>query len=60
MRGAKSAKWVAGAAIIALAATACGGGDSGKGKGGDNANGAVNPNGWCGSPTPPTAPPPFA
>ncbi|MFD9543267.1 ABC transporter substrate-binding protein [Streptomyces sp. NPDC060022] len=28
MRGAKSAKWVAGAAIIALAATACGGGDS--------------------------------
>ncbi|MER5632993.1 ABC transporter substrate-binding protein, partial [Streptomyces nitrosporeus] len=27
MRGAKSAKWVAGAAIIALAATACGGGD---------------------------------
>lgn len=28
MRGAKSAKWVAGAAIIALAATACGGSDS--------------------------------
>ena len=27
MRGAKSAKWVAGAAIIALAATACGGGN---------------------------------
>ncbi|MFF9346179.1 ABC transporter substrate-binding protein [Streptomyces sp. NPDC014734] len=38
MRGAKSAKWVAGAAIIALAATACGGGDGDKkddaGKGG--------------------------
>ncbi|WP_406383693.1 ABC transporter substrate-binding protein [Streptomyces sp. NBC_01618] len=40
MRGAKSAKWVAGAAIIALAATACGGGDgdkkddAGKGAGG--------------------------
>ncbi|CAM5658019.1 peptide ABC transporter substrate-binding protein [Streptomyces badius] len=28
MRGAKSAKWVAGAAVIALAATACGGSDS--------------------------------
>lgn len=39
MRGAKSAKWVAGAAIIALAATACGGGDGDKkdsaGKGGN-------------------------
>ncbi|MCX4532871.1 ABC transporter substrate-binding protein [Streptomyces sp. NBC_00841] len=46
MRGAKSAKWVAGAAIIALAATACGGGgDSGKGKGGDSGKGAVNANG---------------
>jgi oligopeptide transport system substrate-binding protein len=38
MRGAKSAKWVAGAAIIALAATACGGSgdkkdDAGKGGG---------------------------
>lgn len=39
MRGAKSAKWVAGAIVIALAATACGssndggGGDSGKGSG---------------------------
>ncbi len=32
MRGAKSAKWVAGAAVIALAATACGGGDSDGGK----------------------------
>ncbi|MFJ3927977.1 ABC transporter substrate-binding protein [Streptomyces sp. NPDC090022] len=27
MRGAKSAKWVAGAIVVALAATACGGGD---------------------------------
>ncbi|MFF3729589.1 ABC transporter substrate-binding protein [Streptomyces sp. NPDC002476] len=39
MRGAKSAKWVAGAAIIALSATACGGGDGdkneGAGKGGN-------------------------
>lgn len=34
MRGAKSAKWVAGAAVVALAATACGGGDGdSKGKG---------------------------
>src|SRR5690349_20513034 len=39
MRGAKSAKWVAGAIVIALAATACGssddngGGSSGGGKG---------------------------
>ncbi|MDT0550383.1 ABC transporter substrate-binding protein, partial [Streptomyces lonegramiae] len=31
MRGAKSAKWVAGAAVIALAATACGGSDNGDG-----------------------------
>ncbi|MFE7229382.1 ABC transporter substrate-binding protein [Streptomyces sp. NPDC057596] len=40
MRGARSAKWVAGAIVIALAATACGGGDdkssdSGKGSGKD-------------------------
>ncbi|MFJ4919666.1 ABC transporter substrate-binding protein [Streptomyces sp. NPDC088725] len=33
MRGAKSAKWVAGAAVVALAATACGSSDSGDGKG---------------------------
>ncbi|MBL3665716.1 ABC transporter substrate-binding protein [Streptomyces sp. M2CJ-2] len=38
MRGAKSAKWVAGAIVVALAATACGGGsdsgdNEGKGKG---------------------------
>ncbi|MBO1337006.1 ABC transporter substrate-binding protein [Streptomyces sp. VRA16 Mangrove soil] len=42
MRGAKSAKWVAGAAIIALAATACGGSDSDSGK---DSNAAVDPNG---------------
>ncbi|MCT9091091.1 ABC transporter substrate-binding protein [Streptomyces sp. ASQP_92] len=41
MRGATSAKWVAGAAIIALGATACGGGD---GKGSD-AKAAVDANG---------------
>lgn len=40
MRGAKSAKWVAGAIVVALAATACGGG-------GDKAaaNGEADPNG---------------
>ncbi|PZH07996.1 peptide ABC transporter substrate-binding protein [Streptomyces sp. NTH33] len=31
MRGARSAKWVAGAIVVALAATACGGGGSDKG-----------------------------
>ncbi|MYT76007.1 MULTISPECIES: ABC transporter substrate-binding protein [unclassified Streptomyces] len=41
MRGAKSAKWVAGAAIIALAATACGGSDSDSG----DSKAAVDPNG---------------
>ncbi|GAB2856410.1 ABC transporter substrate-binding protein [Streptomyces deserti] len=42
MRGAKSAKWVAGAIVIALAATACGGSDSnggGEGKGSAKAGG---------------------
>ncbi|MFD4759836.1 ABC transporter substrate-binding protein [Streptomyces sp. NPDC058439] len=39
MRGAKSAKWVAGAAIIALAATACGGNDDNADKGKDGASG---------------------
>ncbi|MEE1756365.1 peptide ABC transporter substrate-binding protein [Streptomyces sp. SP18CS02] len=34
MRGAKSAKWVAGAIVVALAATACGGSDSGSKGGG--------------------------
>ena len=42
MRGAKSAKWVAMAAVVALAATACGGGsDSGRRREAP----AVNPNG---------------
>lgn len=41
MRGANSAKWVAGAIVVALAATACGGG-SGKGS---DAKGEVDPNG---------------
>ncbi|MFJ6568307.1 ABC transporter substrate-binding protein [Streptomyces sp. NPDC091292] len=44
MRGAKSAKWVAIAAVVALGATACGGSDGGdKDKGADK--GAVNANG---------------
>ncbi|MCX5531529.1 ABC transporter substrate-binding protein [Streptomyces sp. NBC_00006] len=42
MRGAKSAKWVAAAAVIALGATACGGGS---GSGDDNANRKIDPNG---------------
>ncbi|WP_370414714.1 ABC transporter substrate-binding protein [Streptomyces fradiae] len=42
MRGAKSAKWVVGAIVVALAATACGGGKSDSGKGGA---GAIDPNG---------------
>ncbi|MFI0814623.1 ABC transporter substrate-binding protein [Streptomyces sp. NPDC021098] len=41
MRGAQSAKWVAMAAVVALAATACGGGSDS----GDDDNAAVNPNG---------------
>jgi oligopeptide transport system substrate-binding protein len=41
MRGAKSAKWVAGAVIVALAATACGGGSDS----GSDAKGEVDPNG---------------
>ena len=43
MRGAKSAKWVAGAIVVALAATACGGGGSDSGDG-MNA-GKADPNG---------------
>ncbi|MFJ1899201.1 MULTISPECIES: ABC transporter substrate-binding protein [unclassified Streptomyces] len=43
MRGAKSAKWVAGAAIIALAATACGGSDDDSSKG--MTGGKADPNG---------------
>lgn len=42
MRGAKSAKWVAGAAIIALAATACGGGDSDNAGKGGKSNGIIS------------------
>ncbi|MCS0634464.1 ABC transporter substrate-binding protein [Streptomyces sp. LP05-1] len=41
MRGAKSAKWVAGAIVVALAATACGGGKDG----GSGAKGEADPNG---------------
>ncbi|MFK4144008.1 ABC transporter substrate-binding protein [Streptomyces sp. NPDC004065] len=41
MRGAKSAKWVAIAAVVALGATACGGG----GDKGSDSKGAVDPNG---------------
>lgn len=42
MRGAKSAKWVAIAGVVALATTACGGG---KDSGSDNANRTVDPKG---------------
>ncbi|MEU6611265.1 ABC transporter substrate-binding protein [Streptomyces shenzhenensis] len=42
MRGAKSAKWVAIAAVVALGATACGGGDGDKGS---DSKAAVDPNG---------------
>ncbi|MFJ6695727.1 ABC transporter substrate-binding protein [Streptomyces sp. NPDC091272] len=43
MRGAKSAKWVAGAIVVALAATACGGNDNKSGGGMDA--GKADPNG---------------
>ncbi|MGX1780676.1 peptide ABC transporter substrate-binding protein [Streptomyces diastaticus] len=42
MRGAKSAKWVAGAIVVALAATACGGNDDG----GDKSKSAGKPAGY--------------
>lgn len=42
MRGAKSAKWVAIAAVVALGATACGGGGGDKGS---DSKAAVNPAG---------------
>ncbi|WP_416977199.1 peptide ABC transporter substrate-binding protein [Streptomyces sp. T028] len=42
MRGARSAKWVAIAAVVALGATACGGGDSDSK---DDSKAAVDPNG---------------
>lgn len=41
MRGAKSAKWVVGAVVVALAATACGGGDGDSKDKGSAANGGV-------------------
>lgn len=41
MRGAKSAKWVASAIVVALAATACGGGDSSS----DNGKAEYDPDG---------------
>ncbi|MGP3943013.1 peptide ABC transporter substrate-binding protein [Streptomyces sp. 6N106] len=44
MRGAKSAKWVALAAVVALAATACGGNDSDSGSN-DMDKGTADPNG---------------
>ncbi|MFG2328802.1 ABC transporter substrate-binding protein [Streptomyces sp. NPDC048604] len=42
MRGAKSAKWVAGAIVVALAATACGGGSGDK----DKKNASGKPEGY--------------
>jgi oligopeptide transport system substrate-binding protein len=64
MRGAKSAKWVVGAAVIALAATACSSSsdDSGNDKGSSTsaAAGASDPNGivraWWGDPQNPLEP----
>ncbi|WP_415951163.1 peptide ABC transporter substrate-binding protein [Streptomyces sp. KLOTTS4A1] len=45
MRGAKSAKWVAIAAAVALAATACGGSDDDNGGKGNGSGGKIDPNG---------------
>lgn len=42
MRGAKSAKWVAIAAVVALGATACGGGGDDSSSGGGKGNGVVS------------------
>jgi len=53
MRGANSAKWVVGAAVIALAATACGSGDTGDSAGGSN-DGVVRA--WWGDPQNPLEP----
>ncbi|MFF4956889.1 peptide ABC transporter substrate-binding protein [Streptomyces sp. NPDC001222] len=39
MRGASSAKWVAGTVLVALAATACGGGSDNSGKGSNSGSG---------------------
>lgn len=47
MRGAKSAKWVIGAAVVALAATACGSNSSDTKAGGSN-DGIVRA--WWGDP----------
>lgn len=53
MRGAKSAKWVVGAAVVALAATACGSSDSDSKAGGSN-DGIVRA--WWGDPQNPLEP----
>ncbi|MFF7158284.1 ABC transporter substrate-binding protein [Streptomyces sp. NPDC008139] len=53
MRGAKSAKWVIGAAVVALAATACGSGGSDNKAGGSN-DGIVRA--WWGDPQNPLEP----
>lgn len=45
MRGAMSAKWVAMAAVVALAATACGGGDNSDSGSKDMNKGTADPNG---------------
>lgn len=42
MRGAKSAKWVAIAAVVALGATACGGGGDDDSSGGSKGNGVIS------------------
>ncbi|WP_405587006.1 ABC transporter substrate-binding protein [Streptomyces sp. NBC_01190] len=56
MRGAKSAKWVVGAAVVALAATACGSGGSGDSKSdaGSGNDGIVRA--WWGDPQNPLEP----
>src|SRR5690348_9728430 len=46
MRGATHAKWAACAAAVALAATACGGGDSGSDSGGSSDGSAVLSSSW--------------
>ncbi|MEE4543439.1 ABC transporter substrate-binding protein [Streptomyces sp. V4-01] len=54
MRGAKSAKWVVGAAVVALAATACGSGESSDTKAGGSNDGVVRA--WWGDPQNPLEP----
>ncbi|MBH5336801.1 ABC transporter substrate-binding protein [Streptomyces pactum] len=46
MRGAKSAKWVALAAVVAMAATACGGGDDDKDSKGEGSGGGIVRASW--------------